>query len=156
MSKTSNIARIPVWDNPAGQTEQEIRTFLKEWTEAVGEGSHESVTALYAPDAYLLATFDPHPLQTPQAREIYFKNFTARKNLRASIDECEIRVLGDHAATANGLYTFRYVEKDNSKIAVEARFSFVYVRQPDGAWRIVSHHSSQTPTRPIQITRTAA
>jgi uncharacterized protein (TIGR02246 family) len=156
MPKTAAIAQGQVRDYSAELTEQEIRECLEQWTEAVGEGSPESVTALYAPDAYLLATFDPHPLQTPRAREIYFKNFTARKNLRATIEECEIRVLGDAAAAANGLYTFRYVEKDGSRVAVEARFGFVYARRPDGQWRIVSHHSSQTPTRPIQITRSAA
>jgi uncharacterized protein (TIGR02246 family) len=125
--------------------EAEIRQCLEAWIKAVGAGTPRPITALYAPDAVLLATFDPKPLLTPAEREIYFINFKSRKGLKAVLDECHIQMLGDDAAMANGLYTFRYVDEDGGKTHVKARFTFVYERQPDGEWVIVAHHSSQAP-----------
>ncbi|HUY69211.1 MAG TPA: SgcJ/EcaC family oxidoreductase [Alphaproteobacteria bacterium] len=135
----------------AGQNLKEIRQCLDRWIAAVGNGSSIPVTALYAPDAVLLPTFDGKVLATPATRRFYLTAFKARKGLKAKVDECHIRMLGEDAAMANGLYTFRYKDADGEITTVRARFTFVYARQPSGEWLIVAHHSSHAPAANLNV-----
>ncbi len=128
------------------EVEAEIRQCLDEWLKAVGSGAPEPVAVLYHPDAVLLATFDPMPLTTPEERKSYFANFTRKKDLKAIADTCHIHVFSEDAAGASGLYTFRYVAENGEEMAVNARFTFNFIRdREDDRWLIVSHHSSQAP-----------
>jgi len=128
------------------QVESEIRECLNEWLKAVGGGSPEPVAFLYHPDAVLLATFDPKPLTTPEERKSYFANFTRKKELKAVADTCHIHVFSEDAAGASGLYTFRYITEGGDEMAVNARFTFNFIRDRENdRWLIVSHHSSQAP-----------
>jgi hypothetical protein len=121
----------------------QISASLRQWTSALASGQGESpVTALYAPDAILLATFDPKPLDTPAAIAAYFHKLTQNPDLRATIHRETVQLFGDGAADS-GLYTFSYT-KDGAQVRVPARFVFVYRRSGSG-WLIVSHHSSVLP-----------
>ena len=128
---------------PDRGADAEIHEALLQWNAALASGQGEGpVVALYAPDAVLLATFDPNPLDTPAAIAGYFRNLTKNPNLKATIQREKIEVFGDGAANS-GLYTFSYT-KDGSEVRVPARFVFVYRRSGSG-WLIVSHHSSTLP-----------
>jgi len=132
-------------DGPAGFIESEIRQALDEWIYCVNSGYAESINALYLSDAVLLPTFDGRVLTTPAERLVYFIKFKTRRGLHASVKECYITTLGPDSATANGLYTFRFLGEDGTEQSVRARFTFVYARQQEGDWLIVAHHSSVAP-----------
>jgi len=129
----------------AGRAYNEISQALDEWIEAVNGRAVDAVGALYMPGAVLLSTFAPQPLASAAERRDYFVNFLARKNLKASVDECHITTLGDDAGEASGLYTFRFEDESGAPQSVKARFTFVYARQPEGDWLIAAHHSSMVP-----------
>ena len=129
-------------------TDAELRDCLNEWVQQINKGSHASVAALYSPDATLLATFDPKPLTTPEARLGYFIAFKSKTDLTANVDECFAEVLGQDAGSVSGLYTFTYKDDKGTTHAVPARFTYVYQRDGQGDWKIISHHSSVQPSKP--------
>ena len=50
--------------------------------------------------------------------------------------------MGDDAYVHSGMYDFTFGADGTS---ARARFTFVWVRQPDGMWVITHHHSSLRP-----------
>jgi uncharacterized protein (TIGR02246 family) len=141
----SRIAAKPHHQTDSEEIRAEIRRELDEWIGAINDGNINSVGALYAPDAVLLATFAPEPLTTPGKRRNYFVQFKARKNMTAVVDHCIVTTLGKDAGTASGLYTFSYESENGAPQTVKARFVFVYARAAEGDWLIVAHHSSVVP-----------
>ena len=120
-----------------------IHAALLAWTKALASGQGEApIVALYAPDAILLSTFDPKPLDAPAAIAAYFHKLTQNPNLKATVDSEKIVNFGSGGADS-GLYTFSYT-KDGKEVRVPARFTFVWRHTPKG-WLIVSHHSSVLP-----------
>ena len=131
---------------PARGAEADIHAALQRWVEALGSGKGEApIAALYAPEAVLLSTFDPKPLETPAEITAYFQNLTKNPNLKATVQTEKVHAFADGGVTS-GLYTFSYT-KDGKEVRVPARFSFVFNRTPTG-WLIVSHHSSVEPSSP--------
>ena len=130
----------------AANIETEIRDAVAEWVDAINNGNVHSVDALYTPDAVLLATFDPRPRRTPEARKDYFTAFKMRQKLKASIDECTIAAIGNEGGSASGLYSFNFIDHFGTPQTARARFTFVYARQPEGDLQIIAHHSSVMPT----------
>ena len=119
---------------------------MQSWVETLGSGKGEApIAALYAPEAILLSTFDPKPLETPAEIAAYFHKLTQNPNLKATVQTEKIHTFTDGGVNS-GLYTFSYT-KDGKEVRVPARFSFVFHRTPAGRL-IVSHHSSVVPTSP--------
>ena len=55
-----------VAETPARGAEADVHVAVQRWVETLGSGRGEApIAALYAPDAILLSTFDPKPLETP-------------------------------------------------------------------------------------------
>lgn len=130
----------------AQTTQQELRNTYDHWTLAVStaKGKPAQVLALYEPNAILVATFAPAPLTTRQEITDYFTKLTANKNM--SIETLQfIPQFYGNIAIASGIYVFRFTDAANKKVAVKARYSFVYYND-HGHWLIVNHHSSQVPT----------
>jgi hypothetical protein len=135
-----------VAETPARGAEADVHAALLRWVEALGSGKGEApIAALYAPDAILLSTFDPKPLETPTAIAAYFHQLTQNPNLKATVQTEKIDTFADGGADS-GLYTFSYT-KEGTEVRVPARFTFVFRRTPAG-WLIVSHHSSVVPPGP--------
>ncbi len=124
------------------KAEQEVQKAFDAWIAAVSTGSSEAVMKLYAKDAVLLPTLSPRVDNTPELRQEYFDAFTAKPDLKGTVNEEHIRVFGNTAINS-GLYTFSYTHEDET-VEVPARFSFVYRKTPHG-WMIVDHHSSKLP-----------
>lgn len=137
---TPAYAKTPASTQQAA--EQQIQKALDTWLAAVSTGSSDAVMKLYATDAVLLPTLLPKVYNTPELRKEYFNFFTARENLKGTVNEQHIRVFGNIAVNS-GFYTFTFTEKDKI-VTVPARFSFVYQKTPQG-WLIVDHHSSRLP-----------
>lgn len=123
----------------------EVLAAMDRWIGAVTSGLSDAADrtlALYAPEAVLWATFSPHIRTTPAQIRDYFAHFTTLSNLTASVTDPHVRVYGDVAVNSGG-YTFTY-EKEGKTHTVSARYSFTYVKKPEG-WMIVDHHSSLVP-----------
>jgi uncharacterized protein (TIGR02246 family) len=134
-------------ETPARGAEADVHAALQRWVETLGSGKGETaVAALYAPDAILLSTFDPKPLETPAEIIAYFHKLTQNPNLKATVQTEKVRTFADDGGEDSGLYTFSYT-KDGKEVRVPARFTFVFHRTPAG-WLIVSHHSSVVPPGP--------
>ena len=135
-----------VAETPARGAEADVHAALQRWVEALGSGKGEApIAALYAPEAILLSTFDPKPLETPAEIAAYFHKLTQNPNLKATVQTEKIHTFADGGADS-GLYIFSYT-KDGKEVRVPARFTFVFHRTPAG-WLIVSHHSSVVPPGP--------
>ena len=128
--------------SPQETPRRQIQKAFDAWLAAVSSGSSDAVMKLYAKDAVLLPTLSPKVLNTPELRKEYFDVFTAKENLKGTVNEEHIRVFG-YIAVNSGLYTFTFT-KDGETVEVPARFSFVYHKTPHG-WLIVDHHSSKLP-----------
>lgn len=83
---------------------------------------------------------------TKASRHDYFVNFLQKKP-EGALDECHVRLMGrdalglPNAASIQGIYTF-LMKATGDK--VQARYSYIYVREGD-EWLIKVHHSSAMP-----------
>jgi uncharacterized protein (TIGR02246 family) len=116
------------------------KLFIK-WNEALQTGKADEVVKLYAPDAVLLPTVSNKVRRNHAEIKDYFEQFLPYKPT-GKINEQSIRIYGP-VAIDSGIYTIT-LTKDGKKMAVRARYTFVYLRQGD-RWLIVDHHSSAMP-----------
>jgi uncharacterized protein (TIGR02246 family) len=123
----------------------EVAKAAQIWQQAIASHNVKKIAALYAPHAYLYATFE-NQINTPEGILQYFQKLAANKNLQVKFDTQHIRTYGD-VAIDSGLYTFSY-NQDGKQIHVPARYTFVYLHQGN-AWQIIEHHSSVLP-KPLQ------
>jgi uncharacterized protein (TIGR02246 family) len=116
------------------------------WNESLQTGDPKKVAALYATESVLLPTVSNIPRTDTAGKEDYFTMFLKLKPF-GTIDEANIRFLDDAQTVAinSGIYTFKLV-KDGQPTEVQARYSFVYNKDPEtDDWKIVEHHSSAMP-----------
>ena len=97
---------------------------------------------MYDSDAVLWGTVAKTIAATTTAIAEYFKGAPTRPNARVTFGEQHNRVYGD-IGVSSGYYTFSDV-RDGQQVSRPARYTMVF-RKRDGAWRIVSHHSSEVP-----------
>ncbi|MFN3233791.1 MAG: hypothetical protein ACE365_00040 [Gammaproteobacteria bacterium] len=128
-----------------------LKAAYKQWTTAVttAKGNPISVKLLYSKDAVLLPTLSNDLLfKNVEIGEKdigdYFIKFTSLPDLSVSTKELISRTYGDNVGTNVGFYTFSYT-KNGKTIKLPARFSFVYLKDKNGDWKIIEHHSSVVP-----------
>lgn len=120
---------------------QQVYQAGQQWAKALQSRNPENITALYAKDAILYATFT-NMLDNKSEILNYFKGLTKKSNLKVTFNKQNVRLFG-YTAINSGIYTFSY--SDNGKtINVPARYTFVYTSTPNGLL-IVDHHSSLLP-----------
>lgn len=118
------------------------------WNAALASGDPKKVADLYAPDGVLLPTVSNSVRCDRKGLEDYFTNFL-KLQPQGVIDEYGIRQEavdsnGESSVISNsGIYTFT-LGVDGSQ--VQARYTYVYKKIGD-EWKILSHHSSQLPTK---------
>jgi len=101
------------------------------------------VTALFSPDAVLLATVSNKPRTTHAEIRDYFDHFLRSRPV-AKIDTSTVR-LSCNTATRVGTWTITLTDpKTHKKSDVHARYSFVY-KFDRGRWWIEHLHSSLMP-----------
>src|SRR5205807_7868180 len=94
-----------VAETPARGAEADVHAALQRWVATLGSGKGEApIAALYAPEAVLLSTFDPKPLETPAEIAAYFHKLTQNPNLKATVQTEKIHTFDDCGADS-GLYT---------------------------------------------------
>jgi len=113
------------------------------WNDALKTKKPEIVAALYAKDATFLPTVSGKFKKGQVGAEKYFEHFL-EKNPAGKIIEEEVQTLGRDCYVHSGMYNFEVGPEDNRE-TVEARFSFVWMQNDQGEWKILHHHSSLKP-----------
>ena len=119
--------------------EEQFKRFNDSWQ----THDPDKVTALFLPDAVLLATVSNKPRTTHAEIRDYFDHFL-RSRPTAKIDTSTVR-LGCNTATRVGTWTITLTDpKSHEEKLVKARYSFVY-KFDRGQWWIKHLHSSLMP-----------
>lgn len=101
------------------------------------------VAGLYSTsDLSFLPTVSADFIRDSPSTEAYFVEFL-KKLPAGTITADKVQSFGNNAYLHSGMYTF-LVGPENSRTAVEARFSYMW-RLMNNVWKIVHHHSSKLP-----------
>lgn len=126
------------------QTFQDLATSnFKRWNDALQTKNPEAVAALYTEDNSFLPTLSPEFKHGRSGAAAYFHHFLEKNPFGTIVDE-QVQALGENAYLHSGMYEFEVGSTDKRSL-VEARFSYVWVKENDGVWRIAHHHSSLKP-----------
>ena len=125
------------------EIKKEISMTTRLWKVAVDTNNLNKVVDLYDNSALLYATFITR-LDTPHKISEYFQHLFEKTDFSVSFDSQDIRVFADNVAINSGTYTFSYISEFGKLIAINARYTFVYLRE-DNCWKIIEHHSSVNP-----------
>eukprot|EP00892_Ulva_mutabilis_P003658 jgi/Ulvmu1/1664/UM114_0035.1 len=132
----------------SGDEVKEVLGLFETWNAALASGEPSNVADLYADDGVLLPTVSNSVRCDRKGLEDYFTNFL-KLQPQGVINEYGIRQEATDAdgmssvISNSGIYTFTFGVDGT---VVQARFTYVYKRVGD-SWKILSHHSSQLPTK---------
>jgi uncharacterized protein (TIGR02246 family) len=116
---------------------------FQRWNSALQTGDASQVAALYTASNTFLPTLSPEFKQGIQGAEEYFTHFLQKQPVGTVIAE-EVQSLSEKIYIHSGLYNFAVGPSEQRSIA-EARFTFVWIKEDDGQWKIAHHHSSLKP-----------
>ena len=112
---------------------------LRLWVAQFNTQDPARIVALYADDALLFGTSKAELYSGKDQIRSYF---TGAATVELG-DHTEVSLADDTALIA-GMYVFTRV-RDGQPVSRPARFTFV-LKQRDGLWQILHHHSSAQPT----------
>jgi len=119
------------------------------WAAAYATNDGPTAAALYTEDARLWGSVSRAQTVGRAAIAEYFGRVRPGATaIAVRFDEHAVRPLADGVAVASGHYTFLRRLADGTDTEEPSRFSMVFVRGADGAWRIADHHSSRLPPAP--------
>jgi uncharacterized protein (TIGR02246 family) len=126
-------------------SEQQVAALFDQFNAAWATKNPDTVTALFSPDAVLLATVSNTPRTTPAEIRDYFVGFLKNSPV-GSIDSSTIK-LGCNMASRLGTWTVRLTDPATGAVTpVKARYSFIYSYE-NGRWTIEHLHSSMMPEK---------
>lgn len=126
------------------QIEQKIVSEnFSRWNEALKSKDPKTVAELYTEDTTFLPTLSPLFKTGKEETEGYFEHFL-QKDPQGSVVAEKIQTLTPGSYLHSGMYNFEVGPQDNRQI-VEARFTFLWVLDENGEWKIAHHHSSVKP-----------
>ena len=128
---------------------REIKSAIALWASAFSKPTTIEICSLYAEGAVLMGTLSPFYRNTPELIKEYFDCLFHQQERSVEIRDISVQVYGD-TATCSGLYTFHWKSNDEQRVNLEARFSFVLVRQSE-RWMIAHQHSSALPKNHIAV-----
>ena len=144
LSTTCALALVVLASAAQASDKQDVQTAFANWRAALSSGKAENVVNTYADDAVLLATLRDQPITSQRARTKYFEALVSKPAMKVTLDRELVRVLDEDDAVVNGTYTFSF-EQDGKTVQIPARYTFVFEKNKEGAWKIVTHHSSKFP-----------
>lgn len=113
------------------------------WNNALQSRDAKKVTELYFPDATFLPTCSSEFLNEDCETEQYFKYFLKKNPIGKIVSE-KVQVLSPSIYLHSGLYNFKIGEVGD-RHTIEARFTFLWILDEQGVWKISHHHSSIKP-----------
>lgn len=116
---------------------------FKRWNDALQTRDPAQVAALYTTDNSFLPTLSPEFKHGLDGAAAYFHHFLAKHPFGTIIDE-QVQALGENAYIHSGMYDFE-IGPDDTRSVAHARFTYVWVKDVSGEWKIAHHHSSLRP-----------
>jgi uncharacterized protein (TIGR02246 family) len=123
-------------------TEEQVAAQFDRFNAAWATGNPDTVAALFAPDATLLATVSNAERSTPEKIRAYFVDFLKGEPV-GRIDSSTI-VIDCNTASRTGNWTVNMKNANGERVDVPARYSFLY-RWDGSDWKIKHLHSSVRP-----------
>lgn len=120
----------------------EVNTAFAAWITDVNHKDMQSLLSLYDEHADLHPTLSGKLRTTRLEMKDYFEHFLALPELHAEASAPHIQIFND-VAINDGFYQFSFNKNGKPKV-LKARYSFTYLKEPDG-WKIIDHHSSVVP-----------
>lgn len=116
-----------------------------QWMKTLCQRNIGAITALYAPDAVLVATFAPAPLQGKTQIRNYFQEFIGGKpGLCGTVVSSLVQRPAANVYVVSGLYNFTWLEQ-GEPASQKARYTYVWRKSMGNTWQIITHHSSVVP-----------
>jgi len=144
MKKTGNLLKDQKDITQQFTEEQQlVLEAMDKWVDSVTAADPDTVAKLYAKNAVFWGTVSPFMRTTREGIKNYFEHFMLLEHLDVIYYKPMVRVYGD-VAINSGYYTF-FHEKDGKMMSIPARYTFVYLKNRDGEWMIIDHHSSAVP-----------
>ncbi|MGH1461947.1 MAG: SgcJ/EcaC family oxidoreductase [Neptuniibacter sp.] len=128
---------------------QEVKSTITRWAAAFSNSTTQEICSLYTDDAVLMGTLSPFYRNSSELIKEYFDSLFRQQKRSVEIIDIHAQTYGD-TATCSGLYTFHWKSHDEQQVNLEARFTFVLVRQSE-AWLIAHQHSSALPKNHIAV-----
>ena len=121
---------------------------VKRWLNNLCIGKVDPIVDFYHQDAILVPTLSKEIRQGEMEIRDYFIDFVGdHPNLCGEIvfEVCQqIPLCLNTAVVVSGVYTFTW-DEDIISQNLTARFTFVFIYEYNGGWRILTHHSSAMP-----------
>lgn len=133
---------------PSGQSPVTEAEALKVAEAAEGTYSTTDVSTMMNHYARNAVAFDPahvEPTDDPKTLEGWTKEFISMKPADYTVANRHIQIVGPNAFVSSGVARMT-VQAGQARPQVGVRFSQVYMRGKDGAWKIVHEHMSMPPT----------
>ena len=108
-------------------------------------GDVNAIMRHYADNAVMIDAAGPAPSADRKVQTGWARNFVSMQPAEFTVPDCRIQLLGPDAFISSGTETFT-VAAGAARPRVSARFSDVFQRQKDGAWKIVHEHVSVLPS----------
>ena len=117
---------------------------LERWIEYVNKLEVENVIKLYDSKSTILPTFAQNSLSTPKQIKEYFKQLSAKKNLRVDLHAETLKKyeIGGNKYILMGTYSFHFIV-DDASLTFPSRFTFLLDVSKENP--ILHHHSSKIP-----------
>lgn len=124
--------------------QQSILNASEDWQQAIDARNPKAIAKLYDSNAYFYPTFSTQVVGS-KALYQYFVNLTQKPQLQVIFDQENPRVYGNGTVGVNsGIYTFSYQDAHKKTVKMQARYTFIYLKE-NGTWMIIEHHSSVDP-----------
>lgn len=122
---------------------QVARENFRVWNEALKSRDAERISALYTDNATFLPTISDELKAGIAGENDYFIHFMEKEPIGKIIEDV-IQPINEDTYVHCGMYNFTVGPKTDREV-VKARFTFVWMKDEDGNWQIVHHHSSLKP-----------
>jgi uncharacterized protein (TIGR02246 family) len=139
------LAKAPKSQRCAAVTTAQVEALFTQFNAAWATKDPAKVTALFSPDAVLLATVSNTPRTNLTEIQDYFVGFLKSAPV-GTIDSSTIKI-GCNTVSRLGTWTVRLTDAATGAVTnVKARYSFIYSLE-NGVWKIEHLHSSMMPEK---------
>ncbi len=125
-------------------TQAEAATIAEQTEASFTTGDLTAIMRQYADSAVMIDAAAPSPSADRKVQTGWARAFVSMKPADYSVPDRRIQLLGADAFISSGTETFT-VAAGAARPRVSARFSDVFQRQKNGAWKIVHEHVSMVP-----------
>ena len=121
----------------------EAKINMDNWLQTLGTKDPEQVAVLYIEDATFLPTVSGDFKRGQDGAKDYFVHFLA-KNPKGEVIDDVVTSINESSYLHSGMYNFE-LDSENGRVVVNARFTYLWLKDESGAWKISHHHSSMRP-----------